>query len=152
MEGLGTAAAVIAVVELAAKVASLCLKYSSAVKDAARDIDRLRLRIESLIGALEGVHQLLRGPDGVRLEYSQRLRYVLDASYSQLDRLNEKLEDNPDTNQAMRHIRLRALKWPFKSKDVEKILENLQRNQDTISTFLQFDQTYAIALSPLIQL
>jgi hypothetical protein len=41
MEGLGVAANVIAVIKLSAKVASVCLDYSRAVKHAAKDIDQL---------------------------------------------------------------------------------------------------------------
>ena len=61
MEGLGAAASVIAVVELAAKVASLCLEYSSAVKKARPDIGCLRKHINSLKTAIDGVQELLQG-------------------------------------------------------------------------------------------
>ncbi|KAL8284649.1 hypothetical protein RB600_009186 [Gaeumannomyces tritici] len=39
---------------------------------------------------------------------------------------------------------LRALTWPFETKDVEKIIANLQRDQDTISGALQIDQAAQI--------
>jgi hypothetical protein len=41
MDGLSGAASIIAVVEISAKVVSLCVQYSVAVKDAKRDIERL---------------------------------------------------------------------------------------------------------------
>ncbi|KAL8296250.1 hypothetical protein RB600_001638 [Gaeumannomyces tritici] len=44
----------------------------------------------------------------------------------------------------MRRIGLRALTWPFEAKDVDKIIANLQRDQDTISAALQIDQTVQI--------
>ncbi|KAK4220684.1 hypothetical protein QBC38DRAFT_493706 [Podospora fimiseda] len=48
MDGLGAAASVIAVIELTAKLISLCLEYSSAVKNARSDIERLRNHTERL--------------------------------------------------------------------------------------------------------
>jgi hypothetical protein len=41
MEGLGVAASVVAVVDLSAEVAKLCIQYSLEVKDAKSDISRL---------------------------------------------------------------------------------------------------------------
>jgi hypothetical protein len=42
----------------------------------------------------------------------------------------------------MRSFGLRALTWPLKTKDVDKIIASLQRDQDTISAALQIDQTF----------
>ncbi|KAK4221348.1 hypothetical protein QBC38DRAFT_348147, partial [Podospora fimiseda] len=47
-EGLGAAASVIAVIELTAKLISLCLEYSSAVENAKANIERLRKDTEIL--------------------------------------------------------------------------------------------------------
>jgi hypothetical protein len=41
MEAVGSAASIIAVIELSAKVASLCFQYSSAGKNARSDVERL---------------------------------------------------------------------------------------------------------------
>ena len=46
--GLGVAVRVIAVVEVSAKIASLCLEYSLAVKDAKTHITRLETEVKSL--------------------------------------------------------------------------------------------------------
>ena len=73
MEGLGAAASTIAVVELAAKVASLCLEYSFAVKNAKSDIERLRQYTDTLKATVEGAQRLLQGPYRTRLETSQTL-------------------------------------------------------------------------------
>jgi hypothetical protein len=54
-EGLGAAASVIAVVELAAKVASLYFEYSSAVMNARCDIKRLRKHTNSLRITVDGM-------------------------------------------------------------------------------------------------
>ena len=145
MAELGVAASVIAVVDLAVKVASLCLEYSSAVKNARSDIERLRKHTDSLKTTAEGAQKLLQGPHGGRLETSQNLKEALDNTRSQLGDVAAKLEAKLQgrTRRAMRCLGLRALKWPFESKDVDKIIANLQRDQASFSAALQIDQTYA---------
>lgn len=92
MEGLGTAASAIAVVELAANIASLCFEYSSAVKKARSDIERLQKYTGSLKTTAEGAQKLLQGTHGARLETSQTLREALNNTRSQLSNVAAKLE------------------------------------------------------------
>jgi len=125
MEGLAAAASVIAVVDLAAKVGALCLEYSSAVKSARSDIDRLRKHTDSLKITFEGARELLQGPHGTRLATSQKLHEALSDTYSQLDGIARKLEEKLHKGRRakiMRPFGLRALGWPFESKDVDKII------------------------------
>lgn len=146
MEGLGAAASVIAVVQLAAKVGSLCLEYSSAVKSARSDIKRLVKHTENLKATAHDVQKLLQGPHGARLETSQKLLEALNNTRSQLSDVAAKLEATLHMGRrakAMRRLGLRALTWPFESKDVDKIIANLQRDQDSFTAALQIDQTYA---------
>ena len=143
MEGLGAAASIIAVIELAAKVASLCLEYSSAVKNARADIDRLRQHTGSLKITVEGAQKLLQGTHGARLETSQKLHETLNDTYSQLGDIATKLEAKLHSGRrakAMRSLGLRAMRWPFESKDVDKIIANLQRDQASFLAALQIDQ------------
>lgn len=97
MEGLGIAANVIAVIELSAKVASLCLEYSRAVRRAKSDIQRLLHELSTLKVTLEGARQLLESPNGGRLQTSQRLRDGLSGCSSQLTKLETKLEAKLNT-------------------------------------------------------
>ncbi|EAQ93689.1 hypothetical protein CHGG_01924 [Chaetomium globosum CBS 148.51] len=143
MEGLGAVASAIAVVELTAKVGSLCLEYSSAVKSARSDIKRLRKHTDTLKTTAEGVRELLQGPYGARLETSQKLREALSNTCSQLGDVATKLEEKLHKGhraKTMRRVGLRAFGWPFESKDVDKIIANLQRDQDSFSAALQIDQ------------
>src|SRR4051794_27335198 len=112
MEALGVLANVIAVVELSAKVLSLCMQYSLAVKDAKSDIMRLQIEIMSLDGVLGKFKQLLEGPDGTKLSASQKLDDTLDECSLQLEYLLKTLDPGKG-RKAMSRIRLRALKWPF---------------------------------------
>ncbi|EJT69636.1 hypothetical protein GGTG_12520 [Gaeumannomyces tritici R3-111a-1] len=140
MEGLGAAASAIAVIEIAAKVGDLCLQYVRKVKNAKHDIERFRQHIEDLKAIAEGAQRLLHGPDGSRFETAQNLHSALANARSQLDpihtRLNGKL-NNGRTHRAMRRVGLRALVWPFESKEVEKIISDLRQKRDAISAALQ---------------
>ena len=140
MEGLGAAANVIAVVDLCAKVASFCYQYSLAVKDAKNDITRLQGEVKSLRDMLGEVQQLLDGPNSVELSASQKLLEALKDGFSQLKTLDERL--NPGkVRKAMSRTGVRALKWPFESKEVDKVINGLEKCKQTVSLALQIDQT-----------
>jgi hypothetical protein len=66
----------IAVVDLSAKISSLCIQYGREVKNAAADIERLRKEIASLQGVTKAVHDLLNGPDRKKLDKSQLETYL----------------------------------------------------------------------------
>ena len=140
MSGLELAASVIAVIDLSAKVASLCFQYSTDVKNASKDIERLRGEATNLKTALEGVRRLLEGPNGSRLSASREFLHVLGKCLSHLKTLEKKLEPGK-THRAIGRIGVR-LAWPFKGNDFESIIENLGRCREVISLGLQVDQTY----------
>jgi hypothetical protein len=140
MDGLGVAASVIAVVDLSAKIASVCIQYSLAVKHAKADIERLGAEVDSLTKLLRGVEQLLKRPDKTQLAASQTLDDALQDCFSQLTQLSTAL-DPGKTRKTMSRIGIRALKWPFESKGVAKVINDLERCKQTISLSLQVDQT-----------
>ena len=65
----------------------------------------------------------------------------------QLEKLKRRLEPS-NTRKAMSRLGVRALKWPFTSKEVEKIVADLERYKQTFSLALQVDQN--VGSSPLI--
>ena len=145
MDGLSAAASVIAVIQISEDVVSLCSQYLNAVKNAKSDIVRLRDELTSLNSVLEGAQKLLEGPNAARLETSRPLLDGLRGCYSQLKDLETKLKDylkTEDKGKGMRLFGLRALKWPFKSKKVDTVIQNLNKFRDILSTSLNIDQTY----------
>ncbi|RYP31190.1 hypothetical protein DL766_004498 [Monosporascus sp. MC13-8B] len=144
MDGLGSAASVVAIIDLSAKVASLCFQYSAAVKNAKSDIERLRGEVDRLKTTLEGARRLLDSPNGARLQTSQPLSDGLRDCASQLAKLETKLEkklNRGTMRRMMSPFGFRALKWPFESKEVDNIIQNLNKSRDTLSTSLNIDQT-----------
>jgi len=146
MEGLGAAASVIAVIALSAKVAKLCKQYPLEVKSARNDISRLQNEVNNLGKVVSDVQHLVDGPDGARLSASEKLLGAIDNCSTQLKTLEQKL-DLSKTRKPMSSLGLRALKWPFQSKEVDKVISELERCKATILLALQVDQTY-VTLSP----
>jgi hypothetical protein len=60
--------------------------------------------------------------------------------HQQLQGLKDKLEPSRG-RRAMQRVGVRALKWPFTSKQVEKMVINLEQYEHTFSLALQIDQT-----------
>ncbi|XEU94717.1 hypothetical protein FSHL1_000001 [Fusarium sambucinum] len=124
MEGLGAAANIITVIDLSAKVATLCFQYCKDVCSAREDIERVRNQVDHLATALGAAKHLVEGTRSPSLPTSQHLS--LDPS---------------GFRTTMRRYGGRALKWPFNNKEVNQLLDKLGRHERTILLGLQVDQT-----------
>lgn len=140
MDGLSGAASVIAVVDISAKVASLCFQYSVAVKDAKADIERLLGKVKDVKNVLEKLQQLLNKHEKSHLLTTHSIVDSLKDCYQQLQGLQDQLEPSKG-RRAMQRFGVRALKWPFTSKQVEKMVINFEQYERTFSLALQIDQT-----------
>ena len=138
MDGLSGAASVIAVVDIAAKVASLCFQYSVAVKDAKRDIEHLQGKVTDIKNVLEEVRGLLDKEGKPQLSTTRKLLDSLNGCHQQLQELKAQLEPGRG-RRAMQRVGLRALKWPFTSKQVDKTVTSLEQYEHTFSLALQVD-------------
>jgi chromosome segregation ATPase len=147
MAGIGEAASFIAVINLSAKVASLCFEYSREVAGAKDDIKSLQEELNNLQNILEQLKSLLSQPDGVKLASSPELKPAFTAIEEQLQELDKKLDSGKSRNPLKRYG-MRALKWPLESKSVEKIVTRLERHKSAISLALQTNQTYVISPPP----
>ncbi|KAF1974770.1 vegetative incompatibility protein HET-E-1 [Bimuria novae-zelandiae CBS 107.79] len=140
MDGLSGAASVIAVIDMSAKITALCFQYSVAVKDAKNDIERIGKKVSNIKRVLESIKKLLDGLHKARLSTTHGLFKSLKQCLLELQRLEEKLEPSK-TRKAMSKFGMRALKWPFTSKQVEKIVTNMNSYEQTFTLALQVDQT-----------
>ncbi|KAF7505050.1 hypothetical protein GJ744_001269 [Endocarpon pusillum] len=142
-EAFGLAASVITVIDLSAKVASRCSEYCANVKNARDDIERLQREAQGLKATLERVQSLCDGPNGVKLQKSQSLREGVRDCKKQLAHLETKLE--PRTGKKwMSRCGMRALRWPLKSNEVDRIMKKLGNYKEKISFILQVDQEVQI--------
>jgi hypothetical protein len=140
MAGIGEAASVIAVIDLAAKTASLCFQYSRDVAGAKKEITELQTELFDLQNVLEKVKRLLDQPDSAKLLAFSESKHAFDNCKDELKELNRRLNVST-TRKSLSRLGLRALKWPLESKEVEKAVNHLERYKNTISLVLQTDQT-----------
>lgn len=140
MEVVGSAVTVVAVIDLSAKVATICVQYLRDVKHAKADIERFKGELDSVTNLLRRVEALLQGAGRTSLSTSIGLKNALGDCKIQLQQLNTAL-DPGKTRKVMSRLGARALKWPFETKEVEKAIRSLERCKGTISLVLQVDQT-----------
>ena len=140
MDGLSAAASVIAVIDISAKVASLCFQYLDAVKNAKEDIKRLQKKVDNIRNILGELKQRLGGLGETRLSATRKLTESLQECLVQLQELETQLKPGK-TRKAMSRFGGGALKWPFKTKELEKMVASLENYEQTFSLSLQIDQT-----------
>ena len=140
MDGVSAAASVVALVETSLKVVSLCVEYCSHVKNAKKDADRLCLEVKALSSVLQNLDKLARSPRATRLFASRSLNEDIKQCLIHLKHLQKKLEPGKG-RKAMSRCGIRALKWPFERKELEKDLGALERYKSTFTAALNTDQT-----------
>ena len=136
MEALGGAASVIAVVQIAGKVYSLCSKYYSDAKKTKSDIERLMGTIQTIQAILQQVEGWAKGPGAIKLHLSNPSIEKLKQEFEKLEKL---LEPSKLTGSKMGAIGNR-LKWPLKKGEVEKTLHLVERHKTTLLLALNCDQ------------
>src|SRR6266702_6194585 len=124
MDGLSAAASVIVVIDVSAKIASLCFQYSTEVKNAKDDAERIQRKLRDIKNLLEAVKQLDR-PNGLRFPATHRLSNSPEKCLLELQKLEKRL-DQGKTWKAMSRLSMRALKRPFTGKEVENTVTTWQ--------------------------
>ena len=148
MEAVGVVANVFAVVDMSAKVVTLCSWYFKAAAGARDDISRVQNRVRHLGIVLQSAQRVIEGPDGGALVASRELNESLAECSSELGTLQNKLEPS-GRRTAMRRVGLRALKWPLSKEETGVAVANLERCENTISFGFQIDQTYVLPAQSL---
>ena len=141
MDGLSGAASVIAVIDISAKIFELCQTYVSAVKEARKDIQRLRDGVTSLQDVMTDVKDLEEDPSSSKRSVFSRLNQhngPVQQCERDLRRLMAQLEVG-DEEKKMRQFGLRALKWPFSTKDIDKRLQVINDHKATFTLAITSD-------------
>jgi len=137
MDGISAAASVIAAIQIAGQVFDLCRKYYLEVKDARKDIQRLRDEVTSLQDVLINVADLTDAPGSAKssiLALNQPDGPVQQCR-TELIRLATKLDPGQGKDK-MTQLGLRALKWPFSSKEIDKAITTIGRHKMTFNLAL----------------
>jgi hypothetical protein len=141
MDGLSGAASVIAVIDISAKIFELCQTYVSAVKEARKDIQRLRDGVTSLQDVMTDVRDLAEDPISSRRSVFSHLNQhngPVQQCERDLRRLASRLELGEGENK-MRQFGRRALRWPFSTKDIDKRLQIINDHKATFTLALTSD-------------
>jgi hypothetical protein len=141
MDGLSSAASVIAVIQLTGSLLRLCGGYIEEVKYARDEIFTLQRAIAGLEGTLQDLQKFLQSNDGKALPTSSRLASNIADCLSDLRGLEEKIDPGKG-KMLMKRFGFRALKWPLKRTEVEGITQNLERYKSSFLLSLQVDQRY----------
>jgi hypothetical protein len=143
MDPLGAAASVIAVVQISAQVFSLCQIYYVEVKSAREDIRRLRDEVTSLLDVLANIKDLTNAPGSAKLSILELLNQpdgLIQQCLIELEGLATKLDTGQGKNN-MKQFGLRALKWPFSKKEVDKTILAIGRHKQIFNLALTADTT-----------
>lgn len=141
MDGLSGAANVINIIEISAKIFERCQSYVSAVKEARKDIQRLRDGVTSLQDVMTDVRDLAEDSSSSRRSVFGHLNQYngpVQQCERDLRELVSQLELGEGENK-MRQFGLRALKWPFSSKDIDKRLKVINDHKATFTLALTSD-------------
>jgi hypothetical protein len=149
MDGLSAAASVIAVIQITAQVFDLCRAYYLNVKDARKDIQRLRNEVSSFQDILVGVVDLANEPLSSPLKTLGLVNEKdgpLDQCRLELTALLAKLD--PGKGASKVKLALQSLKWPFHSKEIDHVLVAIGRYKSSFVLALSTDQAYVYVSSP----
>jgi hypothetical protein len=141
MDGLSSAASVIAVIQLTGSLVKLCGGYIQEVKDARDEISTLQRAIAGLQGTLQDLQEFLQSNDGNALPTSSQLGSNIADCLSHLRDLEERL-DPGKAKKLMKRFGVRALKWPLKRREVQGVIQNLEKYKSSFLLSLQVDQRY----------
>jgi hypothetical protein len=145
MDGLSAVASVVAVIQISAQVFDLCRTYYLNVKDARRDIERLRNEVNSLQDILVNVADLANAPQH---RFLQTLSLIsqkygpLEQCRLELTALLSKLD--PGEGASKVKLALRSLKWPLHSKEIDQFLLAIGRYKSRFVLALSTDQMWVL--------
>ncbi|EPE36939.1 hypothetical protein GLAREA_09102 [Glarea lozoyensis ATCC 20868] len=131
MDGLSAAASVIAVLDAAKTVISICSDYASALRNELWSLPKLLLELRSLRSVLEHLFIVVESDENSRYRQlsSTLTRGALELCKAELQQLAHKLEPPSwaGKERSKRRALIIATGWPLKEKDTRKCLDNLGR-------------------------
>ncbi len=145
---VGTAAAIIAVLQVSYSTISACWEYGVGVKNATNDANTVRHAVQDVRTVLESLLDLVQNNDSpsvTRVETLVKLKErggSLDICKSILEDIEEKMQPHKGLRAAKD-----ALIWPLRGEGLRKSLTSLEQIKGTLNLALTTDQTYGPLLS-----
>ncbi|EGX45785.1 hypothetical protein AOL_s00140g101 [Orbilia oligospora ATCC 24927] len=141
MEAVGAAASIIAIIELAGKLTKLFARYIGDIKNAESDQLALHDRILAIAKLAEEVNKLIHGPDKDKLGSLGQLEKALAECQNIFQNLQQKLKPRGKARVGRFFVHL---KWPLDKIEIERVVENLKKLEDTIHSALKIDSLKVI--------
>ena len=153
MDPLSITASVIAVLQAAEAVISVCCDYRSAVKGSSWEVPRVLEEVRALRNVLRVLEELADKAETPSSDSKSRLPALkslcdpdtgtLIKCRTELNNLATKLTPPEWTGPAgsKRRGLVQALTWPLKKGDTEKVLASIERFKSTINVAVTTDQT-----------
>ena len=139
MDPLSATASVVAVFQLSTQVLSLCREYYSEIKTARSDIEKLVVEIQTFQNVLQKLKTNAEGLDASKLFVTASCEDNIRQCSYDLENLKSRLELEKH-GKRMKRFGLRALKWPFTSPEVDRVISTLERQKLTFNLALGLDQ------------
>jgi ankyrin repeat domain-containing protein 50 len=143
MDPLGAAGSLASLIEISGRVFNLCRTYYLEVKSAREDIRRLRDEMTSLQDVLANVKDIADGPGSAKLSIASLLNQsdgLIQKCLTELQGVARTL-DAGSRNGNMRQFGLRAIRWPFSRREVDKTVSIIGRQKEIFNLALTADAT-----------
>jgi hypothetical protein len=134
LAGLAVAASVIAVIQISEQVVTACIQYYRTAKDAKADLQAVINVVGGLKTTLENLKMILDATEEEELPHLKSLDKPLEACCGAIDTLAQKLGVNVDRNTDTEKLKFtftKRIMWPWKEKEVNKVLETIERHKST---------------------
>jgi hypothetical protein len=143
MDGLGAAASIIAVLQIAQSIGSALKDYYEDVRDAREDIRKLYDSVRSLETILSTAQSIVRR-EGHLLNAALFTDTPGPLKQSELEL--EKLRDDlkPRTHFAKK---VQSLTWPFKKNDTEKTVVAIDRHKSNLTLEIGIESLWVLRIS-----
>ena len=143
MEVVGAIASIITVIQVTARVVSVCYDYQSGIRHSSKDIVNITHELQSLRNILERLADLAQSEDDLTsvalptLDLLNASGGPLEICEAELKQLEVKLAPARGRFKQVG----RAVMWPLTEKDVQKTLAMLARQRGLLQLALTADQT-----------
>ena len=146
MDVISLSSGIAGLITLALQVSGIIANYVSAVKEGPKNIEELKEELILLGEVLSQLQDFLHDEKhkGRSFDSNSVLQSAFSSCKRRIERIGDKLKP-PDGGKISRMVD--RLKWPFESKEVDKMINNLRCYGQTFQFSLTIEGLYGISFS-----
>jgi hypothetical protein len=149
LAGLAVAASVIAVIQISEQVITGCIHYFQTTKEAKTDIQSVIDVVGGLKISLENLKMILDETEADELPHLRSLDKPLEACCGAMLSLAQKLGVDIERDKGQGEFNFnfkRRMLWPWKEKEVNKILDTIEKHKATFSLAVSGDTLQTVLI------